>query len=112
VETAIQVNPALSGLQVEIRSAHSDYPELVGLVKILQVLTPRSRHNKGTGLAYYLARRECPPSRIIHFGDSTSEQNSDATVSQEIPHAEFVLVGPGTPISSAESLAAYLADLT
>jgi hypothetical protein len=56
---------------------------------ILQLVSPISKINKGTSLAEFVKRYD-KNVRIVHFGDSDRDHNSDALVKKIIPHSEYI----------------------
>lgn len=80
---------------VKLMKPHSDFIRFYGPKInnwcILQVLSPIKNSNKGVALDNFKSKF-APNCKIIHFGDSANDHNSDTLVKQIIPNSEYVNV--------------------
>jgi hypothetical protein len=73
--------------------AHADYLTGAGEPAagwgVVQLLSPIAANNKGTALRNFLATQNAK-ARVIHFGDSSTDHNSDTLVGEVIPNSTYV----------------------
>ena len=74
-------------------ASHSDYTETPPAGargwEILQILSPIDSTNKGTALRDIIGKLGSDV-RVVHFGDSSTDHNSDTVVGAELPSSIYV----------------------